>query len=56
MVDANTFVYIREILTAFQEILSPVVLVLMPQSIPAGYFSPGQPPGINSKNLPGGRD
>ena len=26
----------------------------MSQSIPTGYITPGQPPGISSKNLPGG--
>ena len=29
---------------------------LMSQSIPTGYISPRQPPGISSKHLPGGRD
>ena len=29
---------------------------LMSQSIPTGYIPPGQPPGISSKTLPGGRD
>ena len=28
----------------------------MSQSIPTGYIPPGQPPGISSKRLPGGRD
>ena len=27
---------------------------LMSQSIPTGCIPPGQPPGISSKNLPGG--
>ena len=28
----------------------------MSQLIPSGYIPPGQPPGISSKRLPGGRD
>ena len=30
------------------------VNTIMSQSIPTGYIPPGQPPGISSKNLPGG--
>ena len=28
----------------------------MSQSIPTGYIPPGQPPGISSETLPGGRE
>ena len=36
--------------------LDPLLLrTVMSQSIPTGYILPGQPPGISSKNLPGGR-
>ena len=33
-----------------------IVSTIMSQSIPTGYIPPGQPPGIRSKNCPGGRD
>ena len=30
------------------------LFILMSQSVPTGYIPPGQPPGISSKNFPGG--